>query len=204
MCENCEITCTSCDTVRAIRKANKKAFDEDPIMKLFAKRATRSQTAKIRELLQRKCNITSTKPIIGSLTTLHMFSNTQIHLYVDNIESKFNVKQKEMFTKYIQLLTQTLEKTTSWNKLIENHVIESEESLTKIMKNDILDIISNLEIKNIGFAHKPQHILISAYGFLQRSSEATPKKLGLAFHALSTNVACFEGVLGLAENVLFN
>jgi hypothetical protein len=198
-----ENSCVSCDTVKSIQTSNKKAFDTDPIEKIFGKRATRSQTAKMRELLKNNCNIESKEPAVEQLQKIYVFDESKIASFVAKISAKLNAKQNKKYKKYLTLLITTLAKTKQWNALIENNSVISEEVLKDIMKRDLLTLITDLRITNIGFAHNPRNIIMAAYGFLERASEASHTKLSLALLKLSDSTACYEGVLGLAENVLY-
>lgn len=203
-CVNCEHLCVSCNTVTAIRNDNKKAFDKDPINKLFGKPATRSQTKKLRELMSQKCNIDSKEPEIELLQEIYEFPEKNIITFAENIKNKMNEKQLQVYAKYIDFLQIILKQIPKWNTMIKKNNVDSEENLEQKMKQDMLMIILESKIPNIGFAHHPRHVLTGCYAFLQHSSSATKEKVAIAFQRLVSQTGCFEGVLSLAENIFYN
>ncbi len=203
-CSNkCEHLCVSCNTAAVTRKGNQLSFDKDPVNILFSKVATRSQTKKLRELLKERCNIDSKEPQIEPLKEIHEFSEKDINSYVESIKKKFNPKQAEVYTKYVDLMQKTLAKTKKWNTMIKNHTFDSDKSLQEVMKQDILVIITELGIPNIGFSHAPRELLSGCFLFLQQASMSSSERVLRAYRELYNARACFEGVITIAERVFY-
>ncbi len=199
-----ESLCTSCENVIQIRNTNKKVFDENPIRKLFGKdNATRTQTAKMRELLQVKCKIKSEEPVITKLTPIYSIDILKVRKNIKTIISKLSAIDFQNYKNYLDMLLFILESVNKWNKAIENLIIDDEEGLKFIMKGDILNIITELKIKNIGFSHEPRQAILGVQNFIQKMSQSEISKIKMALHLLATQTACFEGVLGISENILY-
>jgi len=109
----------------------------------------------------------------------------------------------KIYKKYLDMFLLILEKTKIWNGLIEKGNIQTEEILKQTMKQDILTIIVDLNISNIGFAHEPRFALIGIQQILEKLAESTNLQVIHALKLLSKQKACFEGVVGLALNSLY-
>lgn len=202
-CSNCESVATSCTNARNMISQRKKVFLKDPVRILFGRTATRSQTAKLRELLKSKCNIDASEEPVELLKQVHTYSGIEINRFTTKIRAKMNLLDLRKYDKYIAFLTKTLRTADHWNSLIDKHDIEDEDVLKQTMKNDLLTFETELKISNIGFAHQPRNVLEGAYSFLLNASEAPYTKMSLAFKLLAENQACYEGVLSMAEEVFY-
>lgn len=199
--------CTSCENVVMIRNANKKLFDKNPIQKLFAKEPkTRSQTLKLRELLKVRCNIDSKEPPadepLAKIFTINLIAAKKDLTIIHQTLQKLNNKG---YREYLELLISILTRVAVWNQAIDDGIIDNEQRLARIMKDDILNFINELKIKNIGGAHDPRAVVLGIQNYLHKLAISTPMKMVSSLHLLANQpAACFEGSISTSENILYS
>jgi hypothetical protein len=86
-----------------------------------------------------------------------------------------------------------------WNSNIQLKSVTNEESLQRVMKQDILDVVEKFQLK-MGGAHHPREIPLGVWIFTHELAKASLSEFKAALEFVVSQSGCVEGVLQLATD----
>ena len=197
--------CASCANIIKIRQENALDFNKNPLYKIFAiSNATPAKTKRFWTMLHDSCKIKM--PTAKEMTKVGMRRIVQPDLAqfskdLQKVQVRISQTHKKKISTYLLAFQQMVLLPIQWNALISLKSVDSEDDLQRIMKRNILSVLTRWKL-SFTSAHHPRELPMGVAIYLSELAKSSVAKTNESLRFIMKQSGCAEGVLQIATDKL--